>query len=444
MTTVYEIPTKKLFLTAVCIKVISSVSTLWLEGADLWFWILGLLIPLLAMGLYVFIGINRVDTSLSDEKFADSCYYMGFLFTITAIAIGMIDIGITSSVSLDTLAWRFGVAMVSTVVGMGVRVYLVNFKLDASDSIQMAEDAIVQGANKFVGRLEVATDRYHIFETNVNASTEMVVDHLNQRMDKLTEDHTSRLDENFRNLTQQTAIQLQSVLSEIQVAVVTVQDLAKISRDSIKDFMDGLQNELVIFRANLNEKLQNEMLPKEFFIDRLNPAVQAVSDELNRHEQLLKSSSSAIINTTNGITLALEALNKRSKAAAKALEILEKNSDDSSNLILEVKNLVLKVNSSTESINELMSTAIKNPDVAAINSALTKMEVDLTDKVIPSLASIAQLASTFPLPNIFVTQVQSLIQQMKADHVELIDLLKGNLKTPESISKNLDESLTSQ
>ena len=128
---VFSIPTKKIFAIAIALKTLSAIASLIVTSSQgVGFYLSALVIPLITMSLYIYLGWNRKDRSLSDEKFADSCYYLGFLFTIISIVVSLIDMGVKrEQLQFDDITLRFGVAMASTALGLAVRVYLVNFKV---------------------------------------------------------------------------------------------------------------------------------------------------------------------------------------------------------------------------------------------------------------------------------------------------------------------------
>lgn len=63
---------------------------------------------------YVLLGLKRRDHDVTDEKFADTCYYLGFIFTITSIIFSLFDLP-SIGTKLQEIAVRFGAAMVSDV-----------------------------------------------------------------------------------------------------------------------------------------------------------------------------------------------------------------------------------------------------------------------------------------------------------------------------------------
>src|SRR6185369_1632964 len=159
MSSILDIRVQKLFFITLVIKIGSSFLGWYFQYQ----WTLGLAVPIAIMVTYIVLGYYRHDTDVSDEKFADSCYYLGFIFTISAIIFSLFDLP-NIGTKIQEIAVRFGAAMVSTVLGLAVRVALVSFKPDTNDALQAAEDAVVSASQKFREHLVMATEKLGDFQ----------------------------------------------------------------------------------------------------------------------------------------------------------------------------------------------------------------------------------------------------------------------------------------
>lgn len=92
----------------------------------IWLWSFSL--PFLLMLAYVIAGWLMVRGKSRKELFsyADGCYYLGFLFTIASIIIALASIQ-DENFFVSELAIRFAAAMLTTFVGMAVRLYIITF-----------------------------------------------------------------------------------------------------------------------------------------------------------------------------------------------------------------------------------------------------------------------------------------------------------------------------
>ena len=110
MAGILDIRVQKLFVVILILKVLSS-GLGWYFGFP---WSLGFWIPLVLMVAYIILGLKRHDSDVTDEKFADTCYYLGFIFTITSIIFSLLELP-SIGTKIQDIAVRFGAAMVSTV-----------------------------------------------------------------------------------------------------------------------------------------------------------------------------------------------------------------------------------------------------------------------------------------------------------------------------------------
>ena len=98
---------------------------------------------MLLMGIYVFFVTLVPATKLRTDVAADNVYYLGFLFTLTSLAIAL------SIDSADAILANFGVAIISTLIGIAARVGLNQLRVDPTD-IEEASRLELSGATSRV------------------------------------------------------------------------------------------------------------------------------------------------------------------------------------------------------------------------------------------------------------------------------------------------------
>ena len=135
---------KILFIVVLCIKIAASLYAFRLgfdQNAEplnsfstllsdpIWLWSFS--IPLFFMLLYVVVGWLFVRKKPQNQLFAyaNSCYYLGFLFTVASIIIALTCIR-DENFYVSEVAIRFAAAMLTTFIGMAVRLVIVTFHTD--------------------------------------------------------------------------------------------------------------------------------------------------------------------------------------------------------------------------------------------------------------------------------------------------------------------------
>lgn len=90
--------------------------------------------PVLVLGLYLFTSISYRRFRLRLDQLGDNCYYLGFLFTLTALSIALYDFRSAEVRSAEdgihAIIANFGVALASTIVGIALRVLLSQMRED--------------------------------------------------------------------------------------------------------------------------------------------------------------------------------------------------------------------------------------------------------------------------------------------------------------------------
>ena len=132
------------------------------------------------MGAYVFFVTLVPATKLRTDVAADNVYYLGFLYTLTSLAIAL------SIDSADAILANFGVAIISTLIGIAARVGLNQLRVDPTD----IEEA---------SRLELA-DATRKVRAELHETVRQLTDFRNVSMQVLTEGY-EEVQKNVENIS---------------------------------------------------------------------------------------------------------------------------------------------------------------------------------------------------------------------------------------------------
>jgi hypothetical protein len=315
MNALLSIRVQKLFLMAVIFKVVSAFWGWYLQMQ----WSLGFALPLLVMAAYIVLGLKRQDRDVTDEKFADSCYYLGFIFTITSIVFSLFDLPSIGE-RIQDIAVRFGAAMVSTVAGLIVRVYLVSFRPDSSDALQDAEDAVLEAAQRFREQLVMAYEKLGDFQSQVITATQTSVDAVRLQVEKLAQDHSARMEQVFVELNERNQLAITHALSEVSNASGRMAQLVDGYAEGMKGSLLSLGNKVDAFGDAVTQRLKTTTFPDDYFASRLEaPLEQLKAASLQVSEQVQAAAGGA----SEAAGLLTGAIRKLKTKAAQAEESLD-------------------------------------------------------------------------------------------------------------------------
>jgi hypothetical protein len=383
----FNVSIQRFFLLIISLKIISSIVSLALtDSLDLLFWIFAIIIPIALISLYVYVGVNRTDRTLTDEKFADTCYYIGFIFTITSIVISLFGLEEIEN-NFAQITFRFGAAMVSTLIGLIARVYLVSFKVDSNSAFDSAEDALIRGSQAFVAKLGAASDQYAKFESKVTASTNLVEEHVRSRIEKLSEQYSEKLQTHFDTQQQELGKLINAAMVKMVEATVAMTSAVEPLKKRVTQATDELASHLSNFQENLGQKLLTIKFPDDYFSDRLAKPVSDLSAELGKVTAQVGEVANEVKNSSVALGRAITSLNKKLESGESNLTAIEAVVQTSN----EAVTTAARNTQAIESAQVLMAEIIKVIEVSTQQGMATETGLQGLKNELTSAAGSAKL-----------------------------------------------------
>ena len=96
--------------------------------------------PVAAMLGYLGWALVSDKAVVKTPSFADSLYFLGFLLTLVALAVSLYDFAEDDGTGgMEGTIYRFGCALITTIVGLTCRILLINFQKEVSDNLKEVE-----------------------------------------------------------------------------------------------------------------------------------------------------------------------------------------------------------------------------------------------------------------------------------------------------------------
>ncbi|RSM22602.1 hypothetical protein [Aeromonas salmonicida] len=312
-----KIDLRKLFGVAVGLKVFFAGISVVVASP----YVFGLALPLTVMGLYIWVGATKRDTIVSDEKFADSCYYLGFIFTIASIIASLFDLQNIGS-GLSDIAARFGAAMVSTCLGVIVRVIMVSFRPNTEDAIRSAEDMVLTSYRRLSDEFSRSFDQLVVFRGEAVEASRVAVSSVKEQIDSMTEMHSQQTETFFKEMTEYNKATILSLIQDISTASMGLNQILEQYQAKASETCEGIDQNLSNFIKTLVDRLNAVEFPQDIFSSRLAAPIAQLND------------------TTTDATVSVKQVSENVKSAAKS-----------------VSSSVQRINTQTESISEVLSVA---------------------------------------------------------------------------------------
>ena len=103
-------------------------------------------VPVLIMIAYAAaLGLARLFR-LRDDQSGDNLYYMGFLFTLTSLAVSLYQF--SASGSAEQIVQNFGIAIASTIAGIALRIFFNQMRRDPVEVEHVARLELAEASRK--------------------------------------------------------------------------------------------------------------------------------------------------------------------------------------------------------------------------------------------------------------------------------------------------------
>ncbi len=183
-------------------------------------------LPIAAMVLYFIMGYSVLKITAAKSIFADSFYYLGFLFTFAALltAISM------NSSDISAITSQLGTALSTTVLGMLIRILLSHFDPIETEINTAVSDEMANMATRIRGLTEDLTksikEQLDAMMT-ISSVSEKQLSAINQALEKISnidtpQESLNRFEEKLSNVS----LGLNSLITNANTAKNTLQDFS--------------------------------------------------------------------------------------------------------------------------------------------------------------------------------------------------------------------------
>ena len=288
--------------------------------------IVSTLITSLLMLIYYWRSKKIANTPVAREVMADSCYYLGFLFTFVALFL-IVSFGDFKSSEL--IIRNMGVALFTTVLGLSLRIVETQFnpignesEQDTLKTLQGLSTGIINISTDFQNRLGTVTNELNKVSGTLNKQIANVdlnsfgksldpfknnLTNLNIELEKIKDD-TTRISNEIRNSTDSLNT-LTSALDKLR----TVSDTSEQVLDDIKE---------------TNEKIKDNQMVSNDNLETINTKVETINQALDESNMAIKKSAYQVNASTKQLQDAYgkieeDALKVRTSMRQKLLDLFD-------------------------------------------------------------------------------------------------------------------------
>ena len=160
--------------------------------------VLSVVLTISVMISYFLIGHKIVERELlTNEQFADSNYYLGFLFTLISLASSLfiLSTGNMEGGLLTRLIGQFGISISTTIVGLSLRIYLLSFSPNIGSNIESFNLMIMEKLQMLNDHIGHSIDQTKTFSNVIDDKVELFIDKTLKSVESYNERLVESLDQ---------------------------------------------------------------------------------------------------------------------------------------------------------------------------------------------------------------------------------------------------------
>ena len=161
--------------------------------------------PVVAMQLYIAYGLSASKKIRSTSEFADSVYYLGFVFTmISLLSSTWVKIDVDSP---DKILELFAIALITTIIGIVARLFLSQFDRTTDEQVEDANQRILDMVDDYIERLGLISSETDEKSTVILESYDKLVDSYISQSQKVSD--------NFKQILNDQSVEIISGIAHV-------------------------------------------------------------------------------------------------------------------------------------------------------------------------------------------------------------------------------------
>jgi len=155
-------------------------------------------VPVATMLAYALLIYSARGLRLRDDQSGDNLYYMGFLFTLTSLGVSLYQF--TAAHAAEEIVQNFGIAIGSTIAGIGLRVIFNQMRRDPVEVERMMRLELAEAARRVRRELDSTLVEFGHYRRSAQQATADSFNHVIEKFDEMVVKFLARLEDTTAKL----------------------------------------------------------------------------------------------------------------------------------------------------------------------------------------------------------------------------------------------------
>ena len=240
-------------------------------------------IPVLIMiGYALLLGLARFFR-LRDDQSGDNLYYMGFLFTLTSLAVSLYQFSGTGTA--EQIVQNFGIAIASTIAGIALRIFFNQMRRDPVEIEHTARLELAEASRKVKRELESTVLEFAFFRRATQQSIGDALEEVNILLKEAKDRFVVQLDEFAATSSKPIEEASKRSGETIEGANLRIAKALEGVSKQVADESAHLTRSAAAISKSIDEvvsKLKSLQTPEQIIEVKLNPTIQGLSRAVNK------------------------------------------------------------------------------------------------------------------------------------------------------------------
>lgn len=319
-------------------------------------------IPVAMMFLYM--AVNMLSgLRVHSEQAGDNLYYMGFIYTLTSLGVSLYKF--TGEASIEDVVRNFGIAIISTVTGIALRIFFNQMRRDPADIEKAVRHELAEMTRRVRAELDNSAMEFSSYRRTSNQMLSEGFEEIARQAEKngeavraAIEAMSAKAVESIQATSKQLLVTLEEThknvaqLSDVNAKNVTqlsgqMEDLATVMTEKSRQLSEAIDNVIQKYAAARS--------PDEVLRIDVSPAVESIRSVVDAHAKAISENAADTRETAKKVLAGIVPFKQAAANLAKlATEVTAATAvqTQSSETVTKLTSVVEEIVSVTKAANE--------------------------------------------------------------------------------------------
>lgn len=285
------------------------------------------LVTMIPVGMmFLYLAVNMLPgLRVHSEQAGDNLYYMGFIFTLTSLGVSLFKF--TGQASIEDVVRNFGIAIISTVTGIALRIFFNQMRRDPADIEKAVRNELAEMTRRVRAELDSSAMEFSSYRRTSNQMLSEGFEEIARQAEKNGEAVRAAIEAMSAKAVESIQLTSQKLLETLeeshknvgQLSESNTKNVAMLSgqMEAVATSITDKSKQLAAAIDNVIEKYAAARSPDEVLRIDVSPAVESLKSVANAHAKAISENATETRETAEKILAAIDPFKQTAANLAK-------------------------------------------------------------------------------------------------------------------------------